>query len=148
MYLLQAEASFDAAHFLKGYNGKCKNLHGHRWRVVARIQGCKLQEDGSQRGMLVDFGELKNDLKSLADEMDHALLVEHGSLRPETLAALEAEEFRMVMLPFRTTAENLARYLFEQMTAIGYAMLEVEVYETPSNCAVYRGEEAPYIVQL
>ncbi len=58
MYLLQAEASFDAAHFLKGYNGKCKNLHGHRWRVVARIQGCKLQEDGSQRGMLVDFGEL------------------------------------------------------------------------------------------
>lgn len=37
MYILETEQSFDSAHFLSGYKGKCSNLHGHRWRVVARI---------------------------------------------------------------------------------------------------------------
>ena len=37
MYILETEQSFDSAHFLSGYEGKCSNLHGHRWRVVARI---------------------------------------------------------------------------------------------------------------
>ena len=39
MYLIRSECSFDAAHFLKGYSGKCRNLHGHRWRVVAELKG-------------------------------------------------------------------------------------------------------------
>ena len=75
MYYLQTEQSFDAAHFLKGYEGKCKNLHGHRWRVEARIQGQTLQDSGPQSGMLTDFGDLKSGLKALTDEFDHALLV-------------------------------------------------------------------------
>lgn len=149
MYYLQSEQSFDAAHFLKGYQGKCKNIHGHRWRVVAVVQGEQLQPEGSQRGMLMDFGDLKDHLKGLADELDHALLVETGSLRPETQAALEAEAFRMVFLPFRTTAENLARYFYDRLTALGYRVREVSVYETPTNCARYDGEkEANRIVQL
>lgn len=149
MYYLQAEQSFDAAHFLKGYQGKCKNIHGHRWRVVAAVQGETLQAEGSQAGMLVDFGNLKNDLKALTDELDHALLVQRGTLKPETLAALESEEFRMVTLPFRTTAENFARYFYDRLTALGYCVGEVSVYETPTNCARYDGEkEAAAIVQL
>ena len=149
MYYLQSEQSFDAAHFLKGYQGKCKNIHGHRWRVVATVQGKALHTGGSQAGMLTDFGDLKADLKGLTDELDHALLVERGSLRPETLSALEAEEFRMVTLPFRTTAENFSRYFYDRLTALGYDVREVCVYETPTNCARYDGErEAPKIVQL
>ena len=93
MYYLQGEASFDAAHFLKGYQGKCKNLHGHRWRVIATVRGKALQAEGPQQGMLTDFGDLKSDLRLLADKFDHALLLEHGSLKPETLQALQAEDF-------------------------------------------------------
>lgn len=140
MYYLEAECSFDAAHFLKGYQGKCKNIHGHRWRVVASVQGETLQESGSQAGMLRDFGDLKADLKALAEELDHALLVEAGSLRPKTVAALEQEGFRMVLLPFRTTAENFARCFYEKLTAQGYDVHEIAVYETPTNCARYRKE--------
>ena len=87
MYYLQGEASFDAAHFLKGYQGKCKNLHGHRWRVIATVRGKALQAEGPQQGMLTDFGDLKSDLRLLADKFDHALLLEHGSLKPETPAS-------------------------------------------------------------
>lgn len=149
MYYLQAEQSFDAAHFLKGYQGKCKNIHGHRWRVLAVISGSSLQQSGPQREMLRDFGDLKSDLKSLTEPLDHALLVEQGSLRPETRAALEAEEFRMVFLPFRTTAEQFSRYFYEELTKLGYRVHEVQVYETPNNCARYDGEkEAAEYVQL
>ncbi len=149
MYMLQAEASFDAAHFLKGYEGKCRNLHGHRWRVVAKVSGDTLISDGPKKGMLIDFGDLKAALTALADEFDHALLVEEGSLKEKTLEALREEEFRMVFLPFRTTAENLSRYLYEKLEAQGLRPYEVAVYETPNNCAVYRsGKEAPHIVTL
>ena len=147
MYYLQTEQSFDAAHFLKGYEGKCKNLHGHRWRVEARIQGQTLQDSGPQSGMLTDFGDLKSGLKALTDEFDHALLVEEGSLRESTLAALRAEDFRMVILPFRTTAENMAKYFYARLSGAGYPVARVTVWETPTNCAVYDGgEEETWLV--
>ena len=63
MYILKTEHSFDAAHFLYGYDGKCSNIHGHRWRVVLEVCTEDLQEDGQNRGMYVDFGDLKRDLK-------------------------------------------------------------------------------------
>ena len=149
MYYLEAEQSFDAAHFLKGYQGKCKNLHGHRWRVVVSVRGKALQQTGPERGMLLDFSTLKGALKTLTEEFDHALLLEEGSLRPETLAALAAEEFRTVTLPFRTTAENLARYFYEKLRQQDLPVSRVAVYETPTNCAVYEEEqEAACIVQL
>ena len=140
MYNLQAESSFDAAHFLKGYQGKCSNIHGHRWRVVAVIRGRELTADGPNAGMLTDFSDLKNDLNSLVDPLDHALLLEVGSLRSETQQALTREGFRMVELPFRTTAENFSRYFYDKLTAMGYQVREVQVYETPTNCASYDGE--------
>lgn len=149
MYMLQSEASFDAAHFLKGYDGKCKNIHGHRWRIVVRISGDSLIASGPKKGMLIDFGDLKSALTTLADRFDHALLVEEGTLKERTMEALREEDFRMVFLPFRTTAENFSRYFFQQLTEMGLTPQEVAVYETPNNCAVYTGgKEAPQIVQL
>ncbi|MCD8190512.1 MAG: 6-carboxytetrahydropterin synthase QueD [Clostridiales bacterium] len=139
MYYLKTEQSFDAAHFLKDYQGKCRNLHGHRWRVVAEIQGETLDAERQTRGMLVDFGELKELLKDLCDTLDHSLIYETGSLRPTTLAALKEEGFRMVPVPFRPTAEEFARYFYQAIQQRGYAVHRVEVYETPNNCAAYEG---------
>lgn len=63
MYILETEQSFDSAHFLSGYEGKCSNLHGHRWRVVARIAMDELNKEGQTRDMVIDFGDFKNALK-------------------------------------------------------------------------------------
>ena len=70
MYYLRAEASFDAAHFLAHYQGKCSNIHGHHWIVQIRISGSTLQTTTQERGMLVDFSQLKSDLKRIADELE------------------------------------------------------------------------------
>lgn len=137
MFFLKTEQSFDAAHFLKDYQGKCKNLHGHRWRVVVEIQGTQLSEERQDRGMLIDFDELKNVLKEICDHLDHCLIYEAGSLKSATLAALREEDFRMVEVPFRPTAENFSRYIYELIRDKGYEVHRVEVYETPNNCAAY-----------
>lgn len=76
MYSLISEHSFDAAHFLKGYEGKCSNIHGHRWRVVVEIQGDVLKKDSHTRGMLIDFDELKETIKKEVDYFDHCLIIE------------------------------------------------------------------------
>lgn len=137
MYSLQAEASFDAAHFLASHPGKCRNLHGHRWRVRAEVQAAQLNADGPERGMLLDFSGLKQCLEELAAQFDHKFIYEEGSLRPDTVAALQAEGFALVPMPFRPTAEELARWFYQALQQRGLKAAQVLVYETPKNCAAY-----------
>lgn len=137
MYQLTTEHSFDSAHFLAGYDGKCGNLHGHHWRVLLTVQSETLREDRQQKGMCVDFAELKKDLRTELDALDHVLIIEQGSLRESTMKAMQEEQFQVVEMPFRPTAENFARYFYELFTLKGYPVAKVEVYETPNNSAVY-----------
>ncbi|MGI6591463.1 MAG: 6-pyruvoyl trahydropterin synthase family protein [Eggerthellaceae bacterium] len=141
MYGLKTESCFDAAHFLTDYNGKCENLHGHRWRVVAYLAVPELQSEGQTKDMVVDFGDFKQALRSLTEELDHSFIVEEGSLYPETIDCLKREDFRLSMVPFRTTAENFAKYFYGRLAEQGMPVSQIDVYETPNNCAIYRGEE-------
>ena len=137
MYTLQTNASFDSAHFLQGYQGKCSNIHGHRWTIEVTVASDEVEADGQIRGMIVDFKTLKNDLKDLADEFDHKFIIEEGSLKEKTKEALLEEDFAIVELPFRPTAENLAKYFYDRMEEKEYQVVLVKVYETPNNCAGY-----------
>jgi len=137
MYYLKTEHHFDAAHFLYGYDGKCKNIHGHHWRVVAKIKCDDLSTQKQTRGMLIDFGDLKTAVRTLCDSFDHALIYEKGSLKENTLQALRDEDFHLIEIDFRPTAENFARYIFMTLKDQGLPMHRIEVYETPTNCAIY-----------
>ncbi len=137
MYTLKTEASFDSAHFLSGYEGKCRNIHGHRWRIVAEIFSEKLVDSGQERGMLVDFGDFKHVLKREADEMDHALIIERNSLPEDLYGLLCSNGFRVISVDFRPTAENFSEYFFRRLADKGFRVKEVCVYETPNNCATY-----------
>ena len=137
MYQLKTSASFDSAHFLAGYDGKCANLHGHHWMLEVCIQGENLQESGQQRGMLLDFGDLKKAVRNLADSFDHALIYEENTLKSRTIEALQEEHFRLISVPFRPTAEHFAKYFFDALQNQGLPVSRVTVYETPDNCAEY-----------
>jgi len=89
MYRLKTELSFSAAHLLNDYEGECKNLHGHNWKVELFIVGKELQKNG----MLIDFKIIKLHLaKLLKGKFDHKFLNE--------------------VIDFNPTAENLSRYIF------------------------------------
>ena len=139
MYYLTATADFDSAHFLAGHDGKCANLHGHRWHIEAKLRGATLQENGPQEGMILDFADVKAALKELADSLDHTLIIQEHTLKATTAQALAEEGFSMVTLPFRPTAENLSRYIYEQLEQKGFPVCLMCVYETPNNCAQYEG---------
>ena len=137
MYFLTAEASFDGAHFLSGYEGKCSNLHGHRWRVILKIKADELQESGQQRGMVVDFSDVKKALKVETDYFDHTFIYETDTLKETTVDALNEEGFLMRIIDFRPTAENFSKYFYDKFAGYGFDVAEVTVYETPNNCASY-----------
>jgi len=92
MYKLDIETDFSAAHNLRGYEGKCENLHGHNYRVKVRISGSELDNTG----MLADFKVLKKIIEEVAGRLDHAYLN-------------EVEPFNEV----NPTAENIARVICE-----------------------------------
>lgn len=137
MYILKTSASFDSAHFLAGYSGKCSNLHGHRWTIEAGLKSKSLIESGEKRGMVMDFGDIKKAVRALADRLDHAFIYEQGSLKESTVSALNGEGFRLIAVPYRPTAENFAKAFFDELTAEGLPVFRVTVYETPDNCASY-----------
>lgn len=140
MYTLKTEQSFDSAHFLHGYKGKCSNIHGHRWTIVAEIFSYSLEQDGQLRGMIVDFSDFKHDLKLIADSLDHCLIYEKNTLKAKTLEVLKDENFKLVEVEFRPTAENFSKYIFDILMDKGYNVKSIAVYETPNNCAIYTGE--------
>ncbi|MBU3158815.1 6-carboxytetrahydropterin synthase QueD [Clostridium frigoris] len=142
MYILKSEHSFDSAHFLSEYDGKCANIHGHRWKVEVEVQSENLTKGGQLEGMVIDFGDLKRDVKSMADSYDHALIIQIGSMRDETLNCIKQDGFKVILVDFRTTAENFAKFFFKQMKDKGYNVKRTTVYETPNNSASYEESEA------
>lgn len=137
MYILKTEGCFDSAHFLAGYTGKCRNIHGHRWKVEIQISSKNLCDDEQTRGMIVDFGKLKEDLKSKLDYFDHTFIIERGTLKEKTMEAMRDEGFLIREVEFRPTAENFAKYFYDVMSDAGYMVNMATVYETPNNCASY-----------
>lgn len=123
--LVSKEFTFDAAHHLHCYEGKCKNLHGHTYRVIFGISGYT-----DERGLMIDFGEIKNIWKEKIEiHLDHRYL-------NETLPLMN------------TTAENMVVWIYEKMNEalLGEqshkeVRLEfVRLYETPTSYAEVRRE--------
>ncbi len=139
MYYLKASATFDSAHFLSGYNGKCANIHGHTWKTEVSVSAETLEETGEKRGMVIDFSDLKAAVRSLAKRFDHTLIFEKGSLCENTINALSDEGFSLTEVSFRPTAENFAKHFYEVLSA-DLPVKSVTVYETPDNCAEYKGD--------
>ncbi len=121
MYQLTVESHFDAAHALRGYQGKCESLHGHRFRVVARVRAGKLDATG----LACDFTDLKARLNEVLRRFDHTNLGE--------------------VMPFNDinpSSENLAfviyREMKEKLTGLPVSLYSVEVWESPECGAEYR----------
>lgn len=141
MYIIKVEHSFDSAHFLAGYIGKCSNIHGHRWNVEVEVGADVLIEAGQMRGMVVDFSDIKKDIKELLDTFDHALIIEEGTMRKETLQCLTEDGFKILSTKFRPTAENFAYFLYNCIKQKGYNVRRVIVNESSSNSAIYENCE-------
>lgn len=112
------ESKFDAAHNLDRYIGKCANLHGHTYVYRVYAKG----KIDPETGLFIDFGDLKKVMKENVDDvLDHKYLNE--------------------VLPFITTGENLAIWIFNVLKYFIPEVSEVHLWETPTSCAIIKAED-------
>ena len=125
MFEVSVERSFAAGHALRGYKGKCENVHGHNYKVRVTVTGADLDSIG----LLVDFVEVKRLMQQIIDRLDH--------------------QFMNDIPPFdklNPSAENLARYFYQELdrglqqnpAAVPVRVGEVKIWETDTTTATYR----------
>ena len=136
MTVVTKTVRFDAAHVLTNHAGLCKNLHGHTYRVDVSVA------DGGEGGadMVIDF----KDLKRISEEVvcarfDHSFIYSEASEGEREIArAAGRDGMRTVALPFRSTAENMARLFYEELKPRIPTLWSVRVWETADSSAEYR----------
>lgn len=150
MFSVAKEIEFDAGHRVPNHKSKCRNPHGHRYKVRAAILGELITEEGaSDEGMLADFGDLKKVMMELIhDVLDHGFIVyveDHALLDVFGMRDTPLHEppfgWKVIEFPYIPTAENLALWSFEQlklpMERMGFQIDYVTVWETPTSTATY-----------
>lgn len=123
MYKLKIITRFAAAHKLRGYEGKCENLHGHNWKVEVSILSNKL----NKIGLVLDFKEIKRTANEVIQELDHSCLNEM--------------QFFSNINP---SSENIAKYIYDRLSGElkkkGVTLAEVTVWESEDASASYEEE--------
>jgi len=137
----------DTGHRVPNHKSKCKHLHGHRYRFEAEIEGDVVQTSGvSDEGMLMDFSDISAILtKHVHDVVDHAFVVYEGDKEGREACKAMGSEHRTVVVPFIPTAENLAKWAFEEVhphiqSVYGNRLQLVAMHcrETPKSIATWR----------
>jgi 6-pyruvoyltetrahydropterin/6-carboxytetrahydropterin synthase len=139
MFKIKSEVQFDMAHYLSGYNGKCSNIHGHRYKLIAQLKSETLHTEGQLRGMVDDFSNFKNALKKISIMFDHKLIIEDNEEGIELAKKLRElpNDFDIEFVNYRPTAEEMSRDIFNKLKAWGLPIYEVELFETPNNSCIY-----------
>lgn len=134
------EFTFDMAHALFNYDGPCKNIHGHTYRLQVTIIGYPNQDpQNPKQGMVIDFGQLKYlVVKQIINKYDHALVLN------EQVVATMGTNFsnisdKVIFVPYQPTCENLMLNIKNELAILleteGYQLQAIRLYETPSSWA-------------
>ena len=101
--------SFEMAHALHGYDGKCKNIHGHSYHLDVCVIGTPISnEDDTKYGMVIDFGDLKKIVKSeIVDVLDHSIMLNYNSPYKKLGEDLKAQGHQIVNVDYQPTSENM-----------------------------------------
>ena len=139
------EFKFEMAHALKGYDGPCRNIHGHSYELKVTISGHPIADENNPKlGMVMDFGDLKKIVrKTIVDEFDHALVLYNKM--PETLVSeLKGNFERILILDYQPTSElmivdfaNRIKSELPEETSLKYLLLR----ETVTSYAEWFAEE-------
>lgn len=140
MFRVTKEFHFCYGHRLLGYDGKCRNLHGHNGKAVVCLEAAGLD----RLGMVVDFTEIKRVVgRWIDDTLDHRMLLHRDD---PVIPELRRQGEPFVALGVNPTAENIARLIFDHAAGAGLPVAEVTLWETENAFATYRraaGERPP-----
>ena len=132
--------TFDAAHRLSNYAGKCRNLHGHTYLLEITLEGKSLNNSG----MLLDFGVLKKTVNGILDNFfDHkTILMKDDLINKKLFEAIPLEYNSFYMVDYNPTAENMAKDLCGRLKLVfkDPIVSRIKLYETPTSSVEYKNE--------
>ena len=118
-WIISKEFRFEASHQLPNHDGKCARLHGHSWRCVIYVAGKKLMDSGAKQGMLMDYEDIKKQVKPLIDNY-----LDHYHLNDTTGLA-------------NPTSEAIAKWIYERVEAKIPGLIAVRIDETCTSQCIY-----------
>ena len=120
MFKLIVKKEFSSAHILHGHPGNCKRMHGHNWLVEAEVQG----DNTNEIGMVIDFKDIKNNLKEIISDLDHQFL---NDLEP--------------FINENPTAENISKYIYKELSnninTDNIKVSKIKLWETSNSAVTY-----------
>jgi 6-pyruvoyltetrahydropterin/6-carboxytetrahydropterin synthase len=136
---ISKEFNFDMAHALLGYDGLCRNIHGHSYTLVVTVVGNPVADPSSPKdGMLIDFKDLKCIIKEhIIDVYDHALVL-NGATPGDAVGVLKSNYEKIVLKDYQPTTENMISEMAAQICALlpeHLRLFSLKLRETPTSFA-------------
>lgn len=143
---LTKEFTFEAAHALEGYDGACREIHGHSYRLFVTVKGEPESDPASPKcGMVMDFGVLKAIVnEQIVARLDHAFVVRRSETNDRLCEALGARFGRIVRVAYQPTCENLLADFAARLRAslpAGVALHALRLHETATSFAEWFAED-------
>lgn len=116
MFYLTKTFHFEAAHALVGYDGKCRNIHGHSYELQVTVKGMPVDEPGNPKnGMVIDFHDLKRIVnEEVVERLDHSFII--GTNMPDDFVESAKRNFdKIVCVAYQPTTENMLTDFVERI---------------------------------
>ncbi|MBQ2417327.1 MAG: 6-carboxytetrahydropterin synthase [Alistipes sp.] len=146
MIHLTKEFSFESAHALWGYDGKCREIHGHSYRFFVTIKGEPIADEQSPKlGMVMDFGELKAIVaREITDRLDHSFVMRRTEQAEALAAAMGSQFTNVVLVDYQPTCENMLIDFAARLKAAlpeGVKLHSLRLHETATSYAEWYSDE-------
>ena len=146
MIRLTKEFSFESAHALWGYDGKCREIHGHSYRLFVTIKGEPIADEQSPKlGMVMDFGELKAIVaREITDRLDHSFVMRRTEQAEALAAAMGSQFTNVVLVDYQPTCENMLIDFAARLKAAlpeGVKLHSLRLHETATSYAEWFADE-------
>lgn len=146
MIRLTKEFSFESAHALWGYDGKCREIHGHSYRLFVTIKGEPISDEQNPKlGMVMDFGELKSIVaREITDRLDHSFVMRRTEQAEALAEAMGSQFTNVVLVDYQPTCENMLIDFAARLKAAlpkGVTLHSLRLHETATSYAEWYCDE-------
>ena len=137
---LTKEFTFEAAHMLEGYDGLCREIHGHSYRLFVTVKGEPVTDPASPKlGMVMDFGVLKRIVsEQIVERLDHAFMMRRSEDAEAVAEALSMQFSKVVLTDYQPTCENMLADFAERRLGVlpeDIELCSLKLHETASSYA-------------
>ncbi len=140
------EFSFEMAHALENYDGSCRHIHGHSYKLFVTVKGTPIDDTNNPKcGMVIDFGQLKQIVnRQIVERYDHALILRYSQQKSELYGDIKKQFEKVELVDYQPTCENMIVLFSEMISAelpSHITLHSLKLHETATSYAQWFAED-------